>query len=175
MRIGGGNFEFVVKIGGQEVTEFNHASRGTFVECNLAHGTTYKISEPEGGSSGEAGMWPVTPYTLQLSNHYPHTDIYATVEVDGRPVATCIIKSASSKTIIGFEDGDSIKELLFSFPAVTSTSHDDVSQNVLAHLGEIKVVVRRATFKNFNVGHRGRGASSRRCVLFKPQFCSLGS
>lgn len=153
MFIGGGNFEFVVKIGGQEVTEFNHASRGTLVECNFAHWTTYKI-----------GMWPVTPYTLQLSNYYPHTDIHATVEVDGRPVATCIITSASSKRIIGFEDGDSIKELLFSFPAVTSTSHDDVSQNVLAHLGEIKVVVRRATFKNFKVG-QGRGASSRRCVL----------
>jgi hypothetical protein len=176
MRIGGGKVELVVKIGGEPVTEFTHARHGTFVECNLQHPTTYQISEP----GSEAGMWPVTPYTLQLSNNYTDADIHAKVYVDGYLIAKHTIKSSSSREIIGIKDGDSTKELLFSFPAVTSTSRDDVSPDILAQLGEIKVVVHRATFKNFKVGQergagQGRGASSRRCARLHRQFCLLRS
>ena len=145
------DFTVAVKIDGRPVPVFRRGG-DTFVECNLMHPTTYEVPEQEGDYSGETAMWPVTPYTLTLSNNDQDTDIHATVYVDGCKVASRVVKKGRSKDIIGIDDGTSTRELLFSFPRLTSSHNNGIPADRLPHIGEIRAVIRRATFRRYGSG-----------------------
>jgi hypothetical protein len=122
--------ELHVCIGGAKVEEFEHEG-STYIECNLADPSSYKVPMQENSRSEDVALWPVTPYTVQIRSTSQDA-IWATLFVDGCRIAKHLVKAGQCKLIEGIDDGSAIKELLFSFPRLVESEKDRLSNERLA-------------------------------------------
>ncbi|XP_028392070.1 uncharacterized protein LOC114516718 [Dendronephthya gigantea] len=154
-------FSFDVLLGGEPVIEYEKDGQ-TYVMTNLMHETTYHEERVEFVDDREERQRiPVTPYQIALTlTSLKLQQVWAEVYVDGSFIRQILLRQGQKFILKGFNDGEKIREFLFSLPRFGRDKDDHIEESRVNKVGCISVHVYEAKYK----GKKMRGKFSEKSL-----------
>lgn len=150
------HFSAEVLVGGKPLKEHRRGDRPKACECTVAYSLheacSYPMKFDEQDPYGEAYTqeWPVTPYTLRVSNNLT-TNVWVETSIDGSPAGTHFLCAGQSTDIEGFRVYNEAgarghRPLLFSMPRQMRSNEYSGAAREVSEVATIKLRFKEATF-----------------------------